>query len=86
MARSPLGFFPRIASQASEIIDDAKLPDSPASLTDTPEPNDDPLDIPRRYIDDVDLTESKEPLQELRHCFVLFPTQYHEVGVLCLKV
>jgi ribonucleoside-diphosphate reductase subunit M2 len=62
-----------------KLIDDEKLPESPASLTDAPEANH-PLDIPRKYVGDVDLPESEEPLlKESRRRFVLFPIQYHEV-------
>ena len=62
------------------LIDDAKLPESPASLTDEPEVLEvDPFG-PRKYVGDVDLPESEEPLlKESRRRFVLFPIQYHEV-------
>ena len=64
-----------------KLIDDEKLPESPESLTDAPEAlDDDPLDIPRKYVGDLDLPESEEPLlKESRRRFVLFPIQYHEV-------
>jgi ribonucleoside-diphosphate reductase subunit M2 len=63
-----------------KFLDDEKLPESPASLTDAPEANHHPLDIPRKYVGDVDLPESEEPLlKESRRRFVLFPIQYHEV-------
>jgi ribonucleoside-diphosphate reductase subunit M2 len=66
-----------------KLIDDAKLPESPLSLTHSPAAeNDDPLSIPRKYVGDVDLPESEEPLlKESRRRFVLFPIQYHEVCV-----
>ena len=44
------------------LIDDDKLPESPASLTDTPEVRHDPLGIPQKYVGDVDLPESEDPL------------------------
>ncbi len=63
---------------AFKIIDE-KLPESPEP-SDTPTMKDDPLDIPRKYVGDVDLPESEEPLlKESRRRFVLFPIQYHEV-------
>jgi len=64
---------------ALKIIDE-NLPEAPKP-TDAPTvEDDDPLDIPRKYVGDLDLPESEEPLlKESRRRFVLFPIQYHEV-------
>ena len=58
---------------------DENLPEAPKP-SDAPTLDEDPLDIPRKYVGDVDLPESEEPLlKESRRRFVLFPIQYHEV-------
>jgi len=64
---------------ALKIIDE-NLPEA-SKPTDAPTvEDDDPLDIPRKYVGDLDLPESEEPLlKESRRRFVLFPIQYHEV-------
>ncbi|KAF9058046.1 ribonucleotide reductase small subunit [Panaeolus papilionaceus] len=59
----------------AHVIDDAKLPESPNSTTEEPT-----LTIERKYVGEVDLPESEEPLlKESRRRFVLFPIQYHEI-------
>ncbi|KAJ3504993.1 hypothetical protein NLJ89_g7650 [Agrocybe chaxingu] len=64
---------------STKLIDDARLPQSPESLAGTVE-DDDPLSIPRKYVGEVDLPESEEPLlKESRRRFVLFPIQYNEI-------
>ncbi|KAF9534797.1 beta subunit of ribonucleotide reductase [Crepidotus variabilis] len=63
-----------------KLIDDERLPESPASLTEVADSSPDPLDIPRQYVGNVELPESEEPLlKESRRRFVLFPIQYHEI-------
>ncbi|KAF8812328.1 beta subunit of ribonucleotide reductase [Phlegmacium glaucopus] len=61
-----------------KVIDDERLPQSPESLTQDAE--DDILPIRRKFVGDVGLPESEEPLlKESRRRFVLFPIQYHEI-------
>ncbi|KAF8665694.1 hypothetical protein AX16_000147 [Volvariella volvacea WC 439] len=61
------------------VIDDERLSKSPKSLVD--EETGDPLRTMRaRFVGDVDLLESEEPLlKESKRRFVLFPIQYHEI-------
>ena len=60
---------------------------SDASTSGLPQPNnDDPLDIPRKYVGDVNLPKCEEPLlKESRRRFILFPIQYHQVHPLKLS-
>ncbi|KAF8165460.1 ribonucleotide reductase small subunit [Crassisporium funariophilum] len=61
-----------------QLIDDERLPESPASIAE--EPVDPLVSLRRRYVGEVDLPESEEPLlKESRRRFVLFPIQYHEI-------
>lgn len=59
------------------IIDDARRSSSPDSEV---EKKEDELVIRKRFVGDVDLPESQEPLlMESKRRFVLFPIQYHEI-------
>ncbi|KAF8974190.1 ferritin-like superfamily [Flammula alnicola] len=59
------------------IIDDEKLPVSPESLADATEPLEELPENRRKFVGEVDLPESEEPLlKESRRRFVLFPIQY----------
>ncbi|PPQ77373.1 hypothetical protein CVT25_010955 [Psilocybe cyanescens] len=61
------------------VIDDEKRAESPDSLTDATEVVTPPK-VVRKYVGEVDLPESEEPLlKESRRRFVLFPIQYHEI-------
>ncbi|KAF8913791.1 ribonucleotide reductase [Gymnopilus junonius] len=65
--------------KSKKLFDDERLPESPKSLIDALESNvyD---DFQRRFVGEVDLPESEEPLlKESRRRFVLFPIQYHEI-------
>ncbi|KAF5333254.1 hypothetical protein D9611_002183 [Ephemerocybe angulata] len=64
---------------ALQLIDDAKLPESPKSVTDVEEV-DTISKLRKQYVGEVDLPESEEPLlKESKRRFVLFPIQYHEI-------
>lgn len=59
-------------------IDDARRCPSPDSETETDEREE--LDPRKRFVGDIDLPESQEPLlMESKRRFVLFPIQYHEI-------
>lgn len=59
-------------------IDDTRRCPSPDSETETDEL--DELDLRKRYVGDIHLPESQEPLLlESKRRFVLFPIQYHEI-------
>ncbi|KAI0307350.1 ribonucleotide reductase small subunit [Multifurca ochricompacta] len=59
-------------------IDDARRSLSPDSETDKGERGE--LDPKKRFVGDIDLPESQEPLlMESKRRFVLFPIQYHEI-------
>ncbi|RXW21956.1 hypothetical protein EST38_g3894 [Candolleomyces aberdarensis] len=63
-----------------QLIDDEKLPESPESLTDVEEVQDELTRLRSMYVGEVDLPESEEPLlKESKRRFVLFPIQYHEI-------
>jgi ribonucleoside-diphosphate reductase subunit M2 len=60
------------------VIDDARLSLSPLSETEKSE--DQELALRTRFVGDIDLPESQEPLlMESKRRFVLFPIQYHEI-------
>lgn len=67
--------------KAVGLIDDERLPESPKSLVDDAEDIGDELSqMRRRFVGEVDLPESEEPLlKDSKRRFVLFPIQYHEV-------
>jgi len=59
------------------IIDDARRSSSPDSEV---EKNEEELDPRKRFVGDINLPESQEPLlMESKRRFVLFPIQYHEI-------
>ncbi|EAU84682.1 ribonucleotide reductase small subunit [Coprinopsis cinerea okayama7 len=61
------------------IIDDERLPESPKSITEE-ESVDELTLLRRKFVGEVDLPESEEPLlKESKRRFVLFPIQYHEI-------
>jgi len=61
----------------TSIIDDARRSSSPDSEV---EKNEAELDLRKRFVGDVNLPESQEPLlMESKRRFVLFPIQYHEI-------
>jgi len=63
---------------AAPVIDDARHSPSPVSETENVEH--DEVDARKRFVGDVDLPESQEPLLiESKRRFVLFPIQYHEI-------
>ncbi|TDL29723.1 beta subunit of ribonucleotide reductase [Rickenella mellea] len=64
---------------AAQLIDDKEASNSPDSVQD--EGAEEPIeDWRRRFVGDVDLPESEEPLlRESKRRFVLFPIQYHEI-------
>ncbi|KIM46305.1 hypothetical protein M413DRAFT_441393 [Hebeloma cylindrosporum] len=63
--------------EAIVLIDDEKRSQSPESVTDA---TDTLPDFRRKFVGEVDLPESEEPLlKESRRRFVLFPIQYHEI-------
>ncbi|KAL5508252.1 RNR2 [Sanghuangporus vaninii] len=58
------------------VLDDKEKSLSSKSVTDAENVE----DFPRRFVGDVDLPESEEPLlKETKSRFVLFPIQYHEI-------
>jgi len=60
------------------VVDDRKLSVSPKSISE--EQADDFEELRKKYVGDVDLPESQEPLLiESKRRFVLFPIQYHEI-------
>lgn len=60
------------------IIDDTRR--SPSPLSETEKTEDQELGLRKRFVGDVDLPESQEPLlMESKRRFVLFPIQYHEI-------
>ncbi|KAF7967575.1 hypothetical protein HWV62_33731 [Athelia sp. TMB] len=67
------------------LIDDEKLPVSPDTLPATSEhadeeEADDLEELRKKFVGDVNLPESEEPLlRESKRRFVLFPIQYHEI-------
>ncbi|KAF7983881.1 hypothetical protein HWV62_18228 [Athelia sp. TMB] len=67
------------------LIDDEKLPVSPDTLPATSEHADeeevdDLEELRKKFVGDVNLPESEEPLlRESKRRFVLFPIQYHEI-------
>ncbi|KAF8192482.1 ribonucleotide reductase small subunit [Pholiota molesta] len=62
------------AKPTKKIIDDEKLPQSPESLTEGVDADDELPAIRRQFVGEVDLPESEEPLlKESRRRFVLFP-------------
>ncbi|KAH9179903.1 ribonucleotide reductase small subunit [Lactarius sanguifluus] len=64
--------------QKLAIVDDARHCPSPDSETETDEVEE--LDLRKRFVGDIDLPESQEPLlMESKRRFVLFPIQYHEI-------
>ncbi|KAI0049638.1 ribonucleotide reductase small subunit [Auriscalpium vulgare] len=71
-----------IKAKKFAVIDDARRSHSPASeeLNDTRNAEESVDEYPRRYVGEVDLPESQEPLLlESKRRFVLFPIQYHEI-------
>ncbi|KAG1748939.1 ribonucleotide reductase small subunit [Suillus paluster] len=65
------------------LIDDCKrsvLPDSEQAEGLEPEDEDDLEELRKKFVGEVDLPESEEPLlKESKRRFVLFPIQYHEI-------
>jgi ribonucleoside-diphosphate reductase subunit M2 len=69
---------PTKLTQKSALIDDARLCLSPDSETETDDL--DLVDLHKRFVGDIDLPESEEPLLKESKCrFVLFPIPYHEI-------
>ncbi|KAI9466822.1 ribonucleotide reductase small subunit [Lactarius psammicola] len=69
---------PTKPTQKSALVDDARYCPSPDSETEAGE--DEELDLRKRFVGDIDLPESQEPLlMESKRRFVLFPIQYHEI-------
>ncbi|KAH6915022.1 ribonucleotide reductase small subunit [Coprinopsis sp. MPI-PUGE-AT-0042] len=66
---------------AKLMIDDERLPESPKSVTEeAPQPVDELALLRKKFVGEVDLPESEEPLlKESKRRFVLFPIQYHEI-------
>ncbi|KAF5361458.1 hypothetical protein D9758_006185 [Tetrapyrgos nigripes] len=65
-----------------ELIDNRCHSTSPKSLSGegAPEGEGNPKELRTKFVGEVDLLESKEPLlQEIKCCFVLFPIQYPEM-------
>ncbi|KAH9966138.1 ribonucleotide reductase small subunit [Russula dissimulans] len=63
---------------AAPVIDDARH--SPSPVSETEEVEHEEVDPRKRFVGDVDLPESQEPLLiESKRRFVLFPIQYHEI-------
>ncbi|KAF8351563.1 ribonucleotide reductase small subunit [Amanita rubescens] len=66
--------------KAVKVIDDERLPESPKSITEDEETHDRLSELRKKFVGDVDLPESAEPLlKESKRRFVLFPIQYHEI-------
>jgi len=62
----------------TSVIDDARCYPSPDSVIEKDEHQE--LGLRKRFVGDVDLPESQEPLlMESKRRFVLFPIQYHEI-------
>ncbi|KAF9452435.1 beta subunit of ribonucleotide reductase [Macrolepiota fuliginosa MF-IS2] len=62
------------------LVDDERLPESPDTLGDAEEAQDTLDELRKRFVGEVDLPESEEPmLKESRRRFVLFPIQYPEI-------
>ncbi|KAF8505578.1 ribonucleotide reductase small subunit [Russula emetica] len=60
------------------VIDDTRR--SPSPLSEAEKAEEQELDVRKRFVGDVDLPESQEPLlMESKRRFVLFPIQYHEI-------
>ncbi|KAF8626721.1 hypothetical protein AX17_006487 [Amanita inopinata Kibby_2008] len=77
-ALESLSFEPPM--KKTKIIDDERLPESPQSVTDEPVSRDDITELRNKFVGEVDLPESEEPLlKESKRRFVLFPIQYHEI-------
>ncbi|KAF8631559.1 hypothetical protein AX15_002313 [Amanita polypyramis BW_CC] len=63
---------------ATKVIDDKRLPESPESLGE--EVLDKISELRGKFVGEIDLPESEEPLlKESKRRFVLFPIQYHEI-------
>ncbi|KAI0303213.1 ribonucleotide reductase small subunit [Russula brevipes] len=68
----------KAAKIAAPVIDDARRSTSPDSEAEKGQQQE--LDLRKRFVGDVDLPESQEPLlMESKRRFVLFPIQYHEI-------
>jgi len=64
--------------KAAFLIDDARR--SPSPLSESEKVEDQELKVHKRFVGDIDLPESQEPLlMESKRRFVLFPIQYHEI-------
>ncbi|RDB22796.1 Ribonucleoside-diphosphate reductase small chain [Hypsizygus marmoreus] len=63
------------------LFDDERLPESPKSIgEELRTPEDELEELRRKFVGDIDLPESEEPLlKETKRRFVLFPIQYHEI-------
>ncbi|KAG5648693.1 Ribonucleotide-diphosphate reductase (RNR), small subunit [Asterophora parasitica] len=81
-AAESLAAFSLNTPAAKDIIDDARLSNSPKSVVsdDDATLEDDLVELRKKFVGDIDLPESEEPLlKESRRRFVLFPIQYPEI-------
>ncbi|KAK1236726.1 Ribonucleotide-diphosphate reductase (RNR), small subunit [Marasmius sp. AFHP31] len=68
------------AKKVASLIDDKRRSTSPLTGEDSEEEEEDLEELRKRFVGDIELPESEEPLlQETKRRFVLFPIQYPEI-------